>query len=111
VPYELAELAPGLGILTGDDAHEMPALRYFRICKSMPWRESKVKDALVALDAGVVEIKTRGGAVDPDPLHTRLRGDGATPYVVFILRLGDAVRAFITQRVANTDSASCYPVG
>ena len=52
-------------------------------------------------DAGMVEVKTRGKAVDPDRVQSDLRGDGDTTYTVFILRFDRQVRALVTRRVAK----------
>lgn len=64
----------------------------------MPWIEKRVRAWLREHRAGVVEVKTRGRAVDPDALQNRLRGGGDEPYVVFVLRLGRAIEAIIARR-------------
>lgn len=91
---ELAELTrtttphPASGLLTGDEPNDSPFLRPFRVLEEMPWSLSKVRTRLRELGAGIVTIKTRGGAVDPDKLQTQLRGQGSRPLVVFVQRFG-----------------------
>ncbi len=90
---------PQLGLLTADQPVTSPFLTAFRHLHTLPWRQKKVKDWLNQHDAGLVEIKTRGGAVNPDPLQRQLRGTGTTAYTLFILRYDDRVITHITQRL------------
>jgi hypothetical protein len=64
----------------------------------MPWRLSRVRECLASLDAGVVEVKTRGGAVEPDAAQRALRGPGQRGLTVFVLRFGRRVEAIVTER-------------
>ena len=98
---DLGELHPGLGLLTGDVATGSPWVTGFGVLASMPWKERRLREALRSLDAGPVEIKTRGGVVDPDPLQRRLRGRGSQPLTVFILRLGSSLHAIVTSRLRS----------
>lgn len=90
---------PGVGILTSDAVFDFPGLPWFEVIDSMPWHERKVKAALDALGAGIVEVKTRGKAADPDVVQMALRGRGDRPLTVFILRFGREVRAIIANRL------------
>lgn len=85
------------GLLTGRQAVTSPFLRAFRLIEQMPWSISKVRRRLVDLDAGIVSIKTRGGAVDPDRLQSRLRGKGARPLVLFVQRFGERMVCLICE--------------
>ena len=90
---------PRLGLLTADHLIDSPFLTPFRHLETMPWREKKARQWLAEHDGGAVEIKTRGGAVNPDPLQLRLRGQGQTPHTLFILRYDDRLLCHITQRL------------
>lgn len=92
---------PRLGLLTADRAIDSPWLTPFRLIEQMPWRLNKVKAWLDAHDAGVVEVKTRGKAVDPDRVQLQLRGRGSTPYAVFVLRWDERMVALITERLGG----------
>ena len=61
----------------------------------MPWRPRKVAAWLAGRSAGIVDVKTRGGAVNPEEARKKLRGKGDSPFVVFVLRLGRKVAAVI----------------
>ena len=97
----LGAVHPRLGLLTADRAVSSPWLTSFELLAEMPWRMKKVKAWLTDHDAGIVEVKTRGRAVDPDGVQARLRGRGTTPYTVFILRWDERKVALITRRAAS----------
>jgi THUMP domain-like len=90
-----------LGLLTTSDRLEQPLLTGFELHRQMPYRQPKVKAALAELGAGEVEVKTRGGAVNPDEAQLALRGQGSKRMTVFILRLGQQKRAYLCTRLAR----------
>ncbi len=91
---------PQLGLLTGAEAVASPWLTPFELLVEVPWQLKKVKRWLADHDAGIVEVKTRGKAVDPDPLQHTLRGKGDRPFTVFILRWDRRLTCLICQRIA-----------
>ncbi len=105
-PLGLDTLWPSLGMLTGADRVESPWLSGFELMAQMPWRTPKVREWLRAHEAGIVEVKTRGGAVNPDRAQRELRGDGSIIYTVFVLRFGTPIRALITRRLEPISSAT-----
>ncbi len=94
----LAMPHPHTGLLIGGSPSEDPMLTSYRLVAEMPWRRAKVRDWLRAHDGGLVVVKTRGKAVDPDIEQKALRAEGSTPYTVFVLRFDRAVRALICRR-------------
>jgi len=97
--FDLVMPHPKLGLLTGEHRIDTPFATAFEMIEQMPWRPKRVQAALRSLDAGHVEIKTRGKAVDPDEWQTRLSGDGREPIVVFVLREGSKRIALIARRL------------
>lgn len=93
--HGLTEMAAGLGILTGASPAPEPWFRSYEVVEAMPWRPGKVCAWLAGRDAGLVDVKTRGGAVDPEEARKTLRGKGDTRFTVFILRLGKKVAAIV----------------
>ncbi len=89
---------PGLGLITSDRTVDIPALTWFEVLAEMPWNEKRVKAALEERGAGIVEVKTRGKAVDPDAVQLALRGRGEERLTVFVLRFDRALRAIIARR-------------
>lgn len=90
---------PKLGLLTGGQRVESPWLTGFEVVERMPWRPKRVKQWLAGSDGGLVEVKTRGKACDPDREQRRLRGEGRTTYTVFVLRFDTKVQALICKRL------------
>jgi len=90
---------PKLGLLTSDRVIDSPWVTGFELIERQPWRPKRVRQWLAAHDAGLIEVKTRGKACDPDKEQQRLRGAGDTPYTVFVLRFDTKVQALITKRI------------
>lgn len=90
---------PKLGLLTSDQIIDSPWITGFELMETLPWRPKKVKQWLNANDGGLVEVKTRGKACDPDQEQRRLRSNGATTYTVFVLRFDTKVQALVTRRL------------
>jgi hypothetical protein len=55
---------------------------------------------IAARGGGIVTVRTRGGACDPDRWQAALRGPGSDPMDVFVLREGHALRAYAVRRIA-----------
>lgn len=89
---------PRLGLLVGDAPVSSPWLTPFRVHAILPWNPKRVRAWLTDNSGGIVEVKTRGGAVDPDKVQAQLRGAGDQAYTVFILRFDRAISAIITTR-------------
>lgn len=101
--HALAEAHPGLGLLTGDEPADSPWLTGFEVLYRVPWRDrqpKRVQEVLAQHDAGIVEVKTRDKACDPDVVQKQLRGRGQQTLTVFVLRLGRRVEAWLTKRQA-----------
>lgn len=101
---DLPAIHPALGALLADGPIDSPWLTPFTIRAVMPWRVKRVRAWLDAHDAGIIEVKTRGGAVDPDVAQRQLRGEGDRPFTVFVLRFDRSLRAVITERVVQPGS-------
>lgn len=94
----LAATHPQLGLLTGPSRVDSPFLTAFEHIETLPWRTRKIKQWLASHDGGIVEVKTRGKATDPDRAQRDLRGEGATMYTLFVLRYDRRVVCHITRR-------------
>ncbi|MBT8486246.1 MAG: hypothetical protein KJO43_11740 [Phycisphaerae bacterium] len=95
------ELHPGLGIVASEDDLSSPWFTSFACLAHLPWREKHLRATLRTLDAGIVEVKTRGGAVDTDRWQRTLRGDGAETLTVFALRRDHRITAWVTRRLGD----------
>ena len=101
---DAVDAAPGLGILTTDRAPEGEAAGWFEafeVIEELPARERAVAAWLGSRGAGIVTVRTRGGACDPDEWQRALRGPGDEPWTVFVLRLGGERRAYAVRRATG----------
>ncbi|MEM9789071.1 MAG: class I SAM-dependent methyltransferase [Planctomycetota bacterium] len=94
---------PALGLLTADEPSDSPWLTPFRVLDHRPYQLKRLKRILAEHHAGVVEVKTRDKAVDPDRLQHQLRGnapaDPARTLTVFVLRWDRSLHATVTRRL------------
>ncbi|MBX3358298.1 MAG: hypothetical protein KF745_07705 [Phycisphaeraceae bacterium] len=92
-------LHPKVGLIAADSAISSPWLTPFEVLARMPWIERRLTAWFREHDAGIVEVKTRAGVVNPDVLQPRLSGSGAAPFTLFVLRIGRRIEAIVTRRV------------
>jgi hypothetical protein len=98
----LAAIHPRLGLLTAGAPVDNPWLTGFELLHTLPWHATnlkKIKGVLRDLDAGLVDVKTRGKTVDPDRVSPKLRGGGNQHLTVFVLRMDHKHTAFVTRRL------------
>jgi hypothetical protein len=100
----LSGMARGRGLLTGDVAVG-GMFTSFEVLEHGVWNERRARRALEALDAGIVEVKTRGKAVDPDAVAGAMRGKGDRALTLFVLRVGEKMEMMVTTRVAGAAQA------
>lgn len=99
---ELWEPAFGLGLLCGNKKIKSSWFTLFEVLETTPLRLEKVAAALLHHHAGEVEVKTRGGVVDPNEWQNKLQkpaSDSNERLTVFALRLGKKRIAIITRRI------------
>lgn len=107
----LSLVYPGTGLLTGCSMSEHPMTTPFSVLETMPWNQSRVRDALRAHNVGIVEIKARGQTVDTDSTQRALRGEGDRILTVFVLPIAGAITAIITERIKENTRPAAAPGG
>ena len=103
---EAWNLHPGLGYLHGPGELRDPWFACYRIEAVLPWRERKLKAWLKEHGGGPIEVRTRAGAVVVEKALRELRGDGEQRYVLFGLRLGKRILAFVTRPLDPAEPTS-----
>jgi hypothetical protein len=89
--YALWQLDPMIAYLSGD---QLPSgVRGFEVLEQLAFDERRLRQALAALDCGVLEILVRGVDVDPDSLRRRLTLRGGQSLTVVITRIGSGPAA------------------
>jgi len=97
--HGLWQLDPDIAYLSGD---RLPSgVRGFEVLEQLAFDERRLRQALVALDCGALEILVRGVRVDPDALRRRLRPRGDRPLSVVITRIGSRAAGHATAFVCR----------
>jgi hypothetical protein len=104
---------PGTGLVTSEVVVEHPMIRWYKTLDVLAWNQKRVKSALRSHDAGIVEVRTRAGVVNPDETQRDLRGKGSRENLsILVYRLGDRVLAIIAEQVQTKEPAgSVMPTG
>lgn len=93
---------PGTGMVTADEPHWHPMVRWHKVHEVMKWNRKRVKASLRSMSCGIVEVRTRGGVVDPDAEQKYLRGKGSNDSLTaLIYRIDQRVMAIIAERVSE----------
>jgi hypothetical protein len=92
--YGLWQLDPDIAYLSGDQLP--PGVRGFEVLDQLAFSEKRLRQALLGLDVGALEILVRGVDVDPDALRRRLKLTGSQARSVVLTRIGtgSAARAY-----------------
>jgi SAM-dependent methyltransferase len=89
------KLDPRIAFLSADRPMATPFGRLLRVDASLPWTLKGLRRALRDRDAGTVEVRKRGSAVDVAELTTRLRLRGPGHAVVVLTRVADRPWALV----------------
>ena len=89
------KLDPWIAFLSADRPMATPFGRLLRVDASLPWTLKGLRRALRDRDAGTVEVRKRGSAVDVAELTTRLRLRGPGHAVVVLTRVADRPWALV----------------
>jgi hypothetical protein len=94
-----AELAPGVGYVTGDTAYDLRWARRFRVVEAMPFSVKRLSRWLRDHGHDRVTVKKRGVTVDAELLRRQLkmtgRGKGGSEATIVVTRAGDAQVALV----------------
>lgn len=84
-----------IGFLVSDGLISHPMVSNWRVLEVLPWHEKRIKQSLVALDVGPVDIRRRGLAGDVPTITKRLRGKGKQRVMIAMTRMSDVPTAVI----------------
>ncbi|MEV6650366.1 methyltransferase domain-containing protein [Streptomyces sp. NPDC051219] len=93
---EVAEKVQGrlidetIAYLTSDELHATPFATAYEITDVLPFNLKKLKALLREREVGVLTVKKRGSAVEPDELRRRLKLRGPRLATVFLTRVAGA---------------------
>lgn len=103
---QVAALLPGgrridehLAYLSADRPLGTPFARGFAILEVLPYSVKRLRTALRARQAGIVEIKKRGVDIDPAALRRELKPTGPNSLTVLLARVGEQRLAILAEPV------------
>jgi hypothetical protein len=105
----LWQLERRIAYLSGDEQVVSPFVQGFEVQEQLPFGLKPLRRRLRELGVGVLEIKKRGVALDPDDFRRRLKLRGSESKTLILTRIGDKPVAFLCQRKRH-DKSQGLPV-
>ncbi len=84
-----------IGFLVSDHEVQSPFCTSWRVLDVLPWHEKRIRQTLIAMDAGAVDIRRRGLAGDVPTITKRLRGKGSRRVLIAMTRMSTRPTAII----------------
>lgn len=81
---------PTIAYLTADELHRTPFARSYEITDVMPFHLKRLKALLRERGVGVLTVKKRGSAVEPEEFRRRMKLSGPHSATVFLTRVAGA---------------------
>ncbi|AXG79764.1 class I SAM-dependent methyltransferase [Streptomyces paludis] len=102
------ELAGGLldatiAYITADEARETPYATAYEITDELPFSLKRLKALLREREVGVLTVKKRGSAVEPEELRRRMKLKGPHAATVFLTRVAGAPTMLLGHPVSRPD--------
>ncbi|MFJ4472118.1 methyltransferase domain-containing protein [Streptomyces sp. NPDC089424] len=100
-----AEVGGGLldetiAYVTSDEAHPTPYASAYEITDRLPFNVKKLKALLREREVGILTVKKRGSAVEPEELRRKVKPQGPHSATVFLTRVAGAPTMLIGHPVA-----------
>ena len=95
-----------IAYITADEAVPTPFGRWYEVREVLPFGVKRLKERLRALDAGVLVVKKRGTAVEPEELRRRMDLSGSREVTVVLTRQAGAQVVLLVEPLpwTRTDS-------
>ena len=100
--HQLAKIAPGVAYLTGDQPADEALLSCFEVIEVLPFDLRRLKSLLRDHRIGRVEVKKRGGDLDPAEIARKLRGTGDETATLLLANIGSRVTAILARRIDHS---------
>jgi len=83
-------LDPTIAYVTADELHETPYATAYEITDQLPFNVKKLKALLREREVGILTVKKRGSAVEPEELRRKVKPQGPHSATVFLTRVAGA---------------------
>ena len=90
-----AQLDAEIAYLTANALTPTPFARAWRVLEWLPFSLKRLRARVRAYNPGPVTVKKRGSPLDTDALARQLSGEGDTPLVVTLTRVGEKPAALL----------------
>ncbi|MGW5350588.1 THUMP-like domain-containing protein [Streptomyces sp. NPDC004031] len=87
---DAALIDPTIAYVTADDLRPTPYATAYEITDVLPFHLKRLKALLREREVGILTVKKRGSAVDPEDLRRRVRPQGPNSATVFLTRVAGA---------------------
>ncbi|MEU6348969.1 methyltransferase domain-containing protein [Streptomyces sp. NPDC047072] len=81
---------PTIAYITADDPHTTPYATPYEITDHLPFNVKKLKALLREREVGILTVKKRGSAVEPEELRKKVKPQGRNEATVFLTRAAGA---------------------
>jgi len=90
---------PTIAYVTSDELHESPYATAYEISDRLPFSVKKLKALLREREVGILTVKKRGSAVEPEELRRKVKPVGRNSATVFLTRVAGAPTMLIGRPV------------
>jgi hypothetical protein len=101
---DLWQLDARIAYLSADNPVASPLVQGFKIQEELAFNRKTLRRRLRELGVGVLEIKKRGVALDPDAFRRELKLKGIHSKTLIVTRIGDRPVAYLCQRTKTRDA-------
>ncbi|KUN98918.1 class I SAM-dependent methyltransferase [Streptomyces caeruleatus] len=81
---------PTIAYVTADEPHDTPYATAYEITDQLPFNVKKLRALLREREVGVLTVKKRGSAVEPEELRKKVKPQGPHAATVFLTRVAGA---------------------
>ncbi|MER7173723.1 class I SAM-dependent methyltransferase [Streptomyces mesophilus] len=81
---------PTIAYITADELHSTPYATSYEITDRLPFNVKKLKALLREREVGILTVKKRGSAVEPEELRKKMKLQGRNSATVFLTRVAGA---------------------
>ncbi|MFJ3716989.1 methyltransferase domain-containing protein [Streptomyces sp. NPDC090057] len=81
---------PTIAYVTSDELHDTPYATAYEISDRLPFNVKKLKALLREREVGILTVKKRGSAVEPEELRRKVKPQGPHSATVFLTRVAGA---------------------
>ncbi|MFE6975387.1 methyltransferase domain-containing protein [Streptomyces sp. NPDC057682] len=95
---------PMIAYITSDELYESPFTAGYEITDRLPFHVKRLKALLREREVGVLTVKKRGSAVEPEELRRKMKLHGPNAATVFLTRVADVPTMLVGRPVTGPEA-------